>query len=166
MAIELRNYHADIAAQFARYRNNPHIFDNGYDKMPNPYTLKDAEEFIALQLAIEPAPRKLIYCDNEFTGEIGIIIQEDVFRLTAELGYSIAESFWGQGIATEAIRLMTEYAFTNFNIIRIEAGVFEFNKPSMKALEKNGFYLESIKKKAVFKNGKIIDDYIWVKLKE
>ena len=40
-----------------------------------------------------------------------------------------------------------------------------FNKASMKALEKNGYYLESIRKKSVIKNGQIIDDYIWVKLK-
>lgn len=166
MTIELKDYHTEIAAPFAKYRNNPHILDNGYDKTPNPFTLKDAQDFIAIQLATEPAQRKLIYCDNQFAGEIGISIKEDVFRLSAEIGYFIAEPFWGKGIATEAIRLMTAYAFTNFNIIRIEAGVFEFNKPSMRALEKNGFQLESIKKKAVFKNGKIIDDYIWVKLKE
>ena len=60
---------------------------------------------------------------------------------------------------------MTAYVFKNFNIIRIEAGVFSFNKPSMRVLEKNNFYLECIKKNAVIKNDKIIDDYIWVKLK-
>jgi RimJ/RimL family protein N-acetyltransferase len=60
---------------------------------------------------------------------------------------------------------MTAYTFLNFDIIRIEAGVFDFNKPSMRVLEKNGFELESIKKNAVIKNGKIISDYIWVKLK-
>ena len=36
----------------------------------------------------------------------------------------------------------------------------------MKVLEKNGYYLESVRKNAVIKNGEIIDDYIWVKLKE
>ena len=61
---------------------------------------------------------------------------------------------------------MTEYVFTNFDIIRIEAGVFDFNKPSMRVLEKNNFFLEGVRKKAVFKNGKIIDDYIWVLLKD
>lgn len=69
-------------------------------------------------------------------------------------------------MATQAIKKMTEYTFENFNVIRIEAGVFDFNKPSMKVLEKNGYYLESIRKQAVIKKGKIIDDYIWVKLKE
>jgi hypothetical protein len=48
--VELRNYQIDIAEQFAKYRNNLIIFDNGYDKVPNPFTLKDAKEFITLQL--------------------------------------------------------------------------------------------------------------------
>ena len=164
--VELKNYTIDIAEQLAQYRNNPIIFDNGYDRVPNPFTLEDAKELITQQLGKELAHRKLIYWENQFVGEIGITILDDVFRLGAEMGYFIGEPFWGKGIATKAIELMVDYAFTHFNIIRIEAGVFDFNKPSMRVLEKNGFHLESIKKNAVFKNGKIIDDYIWVKLKE
>jgi [ribosomal protein S5]-alanine N-acetyltransferase len=99
-------------------------------------------------------------------GEIGITIQEDIHRLCAEIGYFIAEPFWGKGIVTEAIKQMTEYTFSNFDVIRIVAGVFDFNQASMKALEKNGYYLESIRKKSVIKNGQIIDDFIWVKLKD
>lgn len=82
------------------------------------------------------------------------------------MGYFIGEPFWGKGIASKAIKLMTDYVFNNFNIIRIEAGVFDFNKPSMRVLEKNDFSIESIKRNAVIKNGKIINDHIWVKLKE
>lgn len=165
MLVELRDYHLEIIEPFAAYRNNQKIWDNGYDTVPNPFTLKDAKAFIIPKLGIVPATRKLIYWNNQFVGEIGITIQEDVFRLGAEMGYFIAEPFWGKGIATEAIRLMTAYAFTEFDIIRIEAGVYAFNKASMKVLEKNDFYLESIKRKAVIKNGEILDDYIWVKLK-
>lgn len=163
--VELRNYHIEIAQQYAEYRNNPIIFDNGYNKIPNPFTLKDAKAFISLQLKEKPAHRKLIYWNNQFVGEIGIHIKDDVFILSAEMGYFIGEPFWGNGIATKAIKLMTDYAFNNFNIIRIEAGVFAFNKPSMRVLEKNNFHLESIRKNAVLKNGKVIDDYIWIKLK-
>jgi RimJ/RimL family protein N-acetyltransferase len=164
--VELRNYQIEIAKQYAEYRNNPIIFDNGYDKVPNPFTLKDAKEFITNQLEKKPATRKLIYWKDQFVGEIGIEIKKDVFRLGAEIGYFIAEPFWGNGIASRAIKLMTDYTFKNFNIIRIEAGVFEFNKSSMRVLEKNDFHLEGIRRNAVLKNGKIIDDYIWIKLKE
>lgn len=165
MSVELKAYHLEVATRYTTFRNNQTIWDNGYDKVPHPFTLEDATEFIIKQLNKSPAPRKLIYWNNQFVGEIGITPHQDVFRLGAEMGYFIGEPYWGKGIATEAIRLMIDYAFTTFDLIRIEAGVFDFNKASMRVLEKNGFYLESIKQKAVFKNGVILDDYIWVKLK-
>jgi ribosomal-protein-alanine N-acetyltransferase len=164
--MEFRQYSHDYADTFAQMRNNPNVLNNGYDKTPNPFTKKDAIDFINIQLEKKTSQRFLIFYGNELAGEIGITIQEDVHRLCAEIGYFIAEPFWGKGLATEAIKKMTEYTFATFEIVRIIAGVFEFNKASMKALEKNGYYLESIRKKSVIKNGQIIDDYIWVKLKD
>jgi RimJ/RimL family protein N-acetyltransferase len=60
---------------------------------------------------------------------------------------------------------MTEYSFYYFDIVRIYAEVFESNKASMRALEKNGYYLEGVRRKSVFKNNVLMDDYIWVKLR-
>jgi ribosomal-protein-alanine N-acetyltransferase len=164
--MEFREYNLKYAEGFARLRNNPNVLDNGYDKTPNPFTYKDAIDFINVELEKMPPQRFLIFYENELAGEIGVTIQDDVHRLCAEIGYFIAEPFWGKGLATQAIKKMTEYIFTTFEVIRIIAGVFDFNKASMKALEKNGYYLESIRKKSVIKNGQIIDDYIWVKLKD
>jgi ribosomal-protein-alanine N-acetyltransferase len=164
--MEFRLYNLDYADSFAQMRNNPNVLDNGYDKTPNPFTKQDAIDFMNIQLSKKNTQRFLIFYNNELAGEIGITIQDDVHRLCAEIGYFIAEPFWGKGLATQAIKKMTDYAFANFEIVRMVAGVFEFNKASMKALEKNGYYLESIRKKAVIKKGEIIDDYIWVKLKD
>ena len=164
--MEFKPHTIDFAKEFAKMKNVPEILDNGYDKTPNPFTEKDALAFIQPHIGVSPHKRFLIYWNNEVAGEIGITMKEDVFRLSAEIGYFISKAFWGKGLATQAVKKMTEYAFANFDIIRIEAGVFDFNKPSMKVLEKNGYYLESIRKKAVIKKGQIIDDYIWVKLKE
>ena len=164
--MEFRSYSLDYTDTFAQMRNNPNILNNGYDKTPDPFTKRDAIDFITLQLNKKPPQRFLIFYNNELAGEIGITIQDDVHRLCAEIGYFIAEPFWGKGLATEAIKKMTEYTFATFDIIRLVAGVFDFNKASMKALEKNGYYLESIRKRSVIKNGQIIDDHIWVKLKD
>jgi RimJ/RimL family protein N-acetyltransferase len=95
-----------------------------------------------------------------------VTLKDDVYKKTAEIGYFIAEEYWGKGAATEAIKQMVSYVQKEFDIVRIYAEVFEFNRASMKALEKNGFYLESIRKKAAFKNNMIVDDYVWVKLLE
>src|SRR5882724_12784550 len=146
--MEFRKDSLEYAADFAVMRNNWVVLDNGYDSTPNPFTVEDAVAFIKKQINKQPAERFLIFHDNQLAGEIGITIKEDVFRLNAEIGYFIAQAFWGNGLATEAIKKMTDYVFTKFNSIRIIAGVFEFNKASMRALEKNGYYLESIRKNA------------------
>jgi RimJ/RimL family protein N-acetyltransferase len=99
-------------------------------------------------------------------GSIGVTLRDDVYRKTAEIGYFIGEEYWGKGIATEALRQMLLHVQKNFDVVRIFAEVFEYNKASMKALEKNGFYLECVRKKAAIKNNVILDDYVWVKLLE
>ena len=164
--IEFRPHKIELAKKFSEMKNIPEVLNNGYDKTPNPFTENDGIEFIKSEIGKKPTERFLIYWNNEIAGEIGITLKEDVFRLNAEIGYFISKNFWGKGLATQSVKKMTEYAFANFDIIRIEAGVFDFNKSSMKVLEKNGYYLESIRKKAVFKKGQIIDDYIWVRLKD
>jgi len=131
----------------------------------NSFTEGDALKLFQSEIDKKTAERFLIFWDGELAGEIGISLKKDVFRLNAEIGYFISKRFWGKGIATKAVKKMTEYAFDSFNIVRIVAGVFDFNKASMKVLEKNGYYLESVRKDAVIKNNKIIDDYIWVRLK-
>ena len=163
--MEFKPYSIDFAKEFALIKNIPEILDSGYDKAPNPYTEKDAFEFINKEINKTPAERFLIFWNNELVGEIGITVMKDVFRLNAEIGYFISKKYWGKGLATQAVKKMTEYTFDNFNVIRIVAGVFDFNKSSMKVLEKNGYYLESVRKNAAIKNNKIIDDYIWVILK-
>jgi len=163
--MEFKPHRIDFAKKFAEMKNIPEILDNGYDKTPNPYTEKDAIEFINQEIEKKPTERFLIYWNNEVAGEIGITLKKDVFRLNAEIGYFISKKFWGKGLATKAVKKMTEYTFEHFDVVRIVAGVFAFNKSSMKVLEKNGYYLESVRKNAVIKNGEIIDDYIWVKLK-
>ena len=60
---------------------------------------------------------------------------------------------------------MTDYCFENFAINRIVAEVFEYNKPSMRVLEKNGYFLETVSRKSVLKNDFLVDNFIWVKQK-
>jgi RimJ/RimL family protein N-acetyltransferase len=61
--------------------------------------------------------------------------------------------------------MMTEYTFENFSINRIVAEVFEYNRPSMRVLEKNGYYLQTVSRKGILKNDYLYDNYIWVNQK-
>ncbi len=143
--------------------NNKKIFDNLRDMMPYPYTLKDAEYFIDLIQDENPINNFAITFQYKFCGMIGVRPMTDVYRYSAEIGYWIGEPYWNKGIGTKAIGLCTQYAFDQLKMYRVFANVFEYNTTSIKVLEKNGFTLEGIGKKSVFKNGKIYDDYRYAK---
>lgn len=165
MYISLQLWKPEDAGSLAVYFNNIHILNNLRDFVPNPYTEKDAEKFISDQIELSPVRNFAIYNEAEIVGGIGINLLEDVYKMNVELGYWVAEPFWGRGIATIAIGLMTQYAFEHFSINRIVAEVFEKNRASMRVLEKNGYYLETVRRKGILKNDLLSDDYIWVKQK-
>jgi RimJ/RimL family protein N-acetyltransferase len=62
--------------------------------------------------------------------------------------------------------MITKYGFESLHLTRIFAGVFQHNKASMRVLEKNGYILECIKRKAVFKKNQILDEYYYANVNE
>ncbi len=89
---------------------------------------------------------------------------KDVYAKTVEVGYFIGENYWGKGIASAAVALILEAIKKNKEIVRIEAKIFGGNGASARVLEKNNFVLEGIRKNAIFKNGVIADEQVWVYL--
>jgi [ribosomal protein S5]-alanine N-acetyltransferase len=163
--VTLRQWINTDAQLLATYFNNANIWNNVRDYIPHPYTVEDAEKFIATQASIELTQNFAVLSNEEVVGGIGIILGEDVYKMNVELGYWVAEAFWGVGIATEAVRLMTEYIFQTFLVNRIIASVFEYNKTSMRVLEKNGYFLETVRRKGILKNDYLYDEFVWVKQK-
>lgn len=165
MEVHLREWRTEEAELLAKLANNKKIADNMRDIFPYPYTIQDASQWIALNETRIPKNTFAIEANGVFAGGCGIHPKDDVLRHSAEIGYWIAEPFWGKGIATDAVKQLLEITSIQFpNIVRLYAEVFEHNKASMRVLEKNGFYLECIRKKAVIKNNFVMDDYVWVKL--
>lgn len=152
--------HGDEAS-LARYANNRNIWRNLRDTFPHPYTLKDAEQWIRSASAENPPRNFAIIIEGEAAGGIGFVLKNDVYRNAAEIGYWLGEEFWGCGIITEAVHAMTEYAFANFDICRIQAGVYEWNPASMRVLEKAGYALEARLRKSIIKDGEMIDELIY-----
>lgn len=163
--VRIRPWHEQDADQLALLFNNVHIWNNMRDHIPHPYSIDDANTFIAAQAELSPVQNFAILFGDEIAGGIGILLKSDVYRMNVELGYWIAEPFWGKGIATEAVRQMTDYVFQHFLINRIVAEVFEYNKASMRVLEKNGYHLETVTRKGILKNDYLYDNFYWVKQK-
>ncbi len=163
--IQLRHWQLDDATALAQILNNKNIVANLRDGIPFPYTVSDAADFLTKVAVPKSLYHFCIEVNKEVAGSISIFPKEDVYRKTAEIGYYIAEPYWKRGIATKAIGLITNYAWKNLDIVKLYAEVFEFNKASMRALEKSNYHLEGIRKKNVIKNGAFWDDYLWVKFK-
>lgn len=164
--VTLRNLEMSDKYRLAELMNNKNIWDNLRDRLPFPYTVSDAEFFINLTQNDVSNENFAIEYNKEFCGVIGLILQNGVYRKSAEIGYWIGEPYWGKGIATKAVRIITKYGFENFDLTRIYAGVFEHNAGSMKVMEKNGYKKEAIFKKAIIKNDKILDEHRYSILKE
>ncbi len=163
--IALREFRDSDSFKLATLCNNNKIHDNLRDLIPFPYLEQDAKYFINLCRNENPKTNLAIEFNGEFAGVIGLGLQTDVYKLSAEIGYWLGEPFWGKGIATRAVRLMLDYGFSTLGVVRIYSSVFDYNKPSQRVLEKAGFELEGIFRKAVFKNAKIYDEYRYAKLK-
>jgi [ribosomal protein S5]-alanine N-acetyltransferase len=164
----LRPFRDGDEASLVENANNIKIFNNVKDTFPHPYTHADAVWWVnANKQSDKPTTCFAIDVDGDAIGAIGIIIGSDIQRVTTEIGYWLGENYWGKGITTEALKRMTDYAFKTFpELVRLWAGVFEYNKSSMQVLEKAGFELEGIRKKGAIKNGVVIDEYVYVKFRE
>lgn len=160
--ITLKPWSLNDIEQLVSLFNNINIWNNMRDYIPHPYTAADAEAFITAQTEITPAINFAIMDGDELVGGIGIELETDIYRMNVQLAYWIGVPFQGKGIATKAVFQMTAYVFQNFVVNRIIAEVFEYNKPSMRVLEKNGYFLETVSRKGILKNEFLYDNYIWV----
>jgi [ribosomal protein S5]-alanine N-acetyltransferase len=157
----LRPWRAGDEASLVRYADNRNVSRNLKDRFPYPYTAADAREWIAHASTRASSTSFAIVVDGAAVGGIGIEPGTDVHRHSAEIGYWLGEPFWGRGIATEALRAMTEYAFAHFDICRLEAGVFDWNPASARVLEKAGYNLEGRARCAVVKDGRLGDRLLY-----
>ena len=149
-----------------KYANNRNVWINLKDHFPHPYTMEDAEAWVQSQQDRDTPTNFAIANADEAIGAIGLRLQGDVFRRSAEVGYWLGEPFWGQGIATQALRALTEYAFTTFDLVRLYATVKEWNPASARVLEKCGFTLEGRLRKSATKDGKTIDTLLYALVRE
>lgn len=165
-SISLAPIHRKEAPTLAQLANNKKIWDNMRDYMPYPYALNDAYTFLE-QIAENPSLTVLgIKLNGKLCGVIGLNRQTDIYRHSAEVGYWIGEEYWGKGIATVALGLISYYAFNELRLERIYSSVFEYNPASMRVLEKNGFLKEGTGIRSALKNGKLWNEHRYALLKE
>ncbi len=164
----LREWRQSDAADVVRYANNDKIARNLRDVFPHPYTLADAENFINSCLEADETCQlfRAITVDGHAVGSVGLLLGRDVYQKNAELGYWLAEDFWGRGIMTQTVRQICREGFSRWDIQRIYAEPFAYNIASRRVLEKAGFTLEGIMRQGVFKRGQVCDSCMYALLRE
>lgn len=138
------------------------------------YTMKRPSEYYQLDFQKDLINQKIAKAKNDIEYNFGIFkIDNDeligtigLFRIlrdplqSAIIGYSLSKNHNGKGYATEAVKLVLDYAFTILKLHRIEAGVMPHNLGSIRVLEKAGFEKEGISKSNVKINGKWEDHQV------
>ncbi|KAL1883875.1 hypothetical protein VTK73DRAFT_7663 [Phialemonium thermophilum] len=190
----VRPYHPSDGPALAKVADDPEIARYMRNTFPSPYTLKDAENWIAIattptddRLGIELPPflnfailacpepgvgtgsesgREVAddgvdeqnYSDFVFAGGIGLRTMDDVESRTMELGYWLGRGFRRRGIASEAVRSFSRWAFEAIpQLLRIETRVFGPNEASVRLLSRCGYVFEGSRRHAVCKRGVVMD---------
>jgi [ribosomal protein S5]-alanine N-acetyltransferase len=153
----VRSWRTGDAEALARHANNRKIWLNLRDAFPYPYGLRDAREFIKTVRTRTPETLFAIASGGEAVGGIGFVLHPDVERVSAEIGYWLAEPHWGRGIATEALVAVTAHAISAHALTRVYALPFARNVASCRVLEKAGYALEARLRRSAIKDGVVID---------
>lgn len=134
--------HADAAA-LARLADDRDVWLGLRNLFPHPYGIGDV-----------------------LAGGIGYTRRTDVERIGAEVGYWLGRAFWGRGIATAALRLLTAHAFAaDPGLRRLWAVPFVTNVASARVLEKAGYTREGTLRESAIKDGRVLDQRMYAMLR-
>ena len=160
----IRSFRPTDAASITKHVGTYSVTRN-MSSIPYPYTINDAECWIATATSHTPERHFAIAVDDEAVGGIGLEIGDSgrivVCDHCAEIGYWLSESFWGRGIMSEAASALTEWAFATLGLIRIHAAVYARNSASARVLEKTGYQLEGRQRARYLRDGELIDGLMY-----
>jgi RimJ/RimL family protein N-acetyltransferase len=98
----------------------------------------------------------LVVANGEPVGNLGYgDVNADWGR--AEVGYAVHPDHWGEGYATEAVALLTRYAFAERRLEKLVGSVYAHNPASMRVLEKAGYAKEAVLEREAFVSGERVD---------
>ncbi|MBR3479017.1 MAG: GNAT family N-acetyltransferase [Bacteroidaceae bacterium] len=161
--MELRHWEISDAKELMKLCN---AVDRRYlsDHLPNPYTEKDAEEWLKMVTNNDASTGiyRAIVCDGKLIGSISVEKKDD----DAEIGYMLLNEYSNKGLATEAVKQICSIAFKILSLEQITANVFQPNNASIRVLLKNGFKYKGSIPNAVIKDGAVYDLLIYVLTKE
>ena len=163
----VREWQGADAESITPQANDRRVWLGLRDAFPHPYAVEDARRFIAMARQRSPHTSFAIEVDGKVAGGIGYTEHSDVERIGAEVGYWLGHEYWGRGIATAALRLLTQHAFrVNAELRRLYAVPYSSNLASARVLEKAGYRREGTLRQSAIKDGRVLDQWIYSILRE
>ncbi|MFY7863898.1 GNAT family N-acetyltransferase [Roseateles sp.] len=157
----LRELRLGDAPSLAAHADDMAVWRNLFDGFPHPYTLADAQAWCGGGWR-DGGHVWGIEVDGQIIGCIGFEAQAGWLRCNAEIGYWIGQAFWRRGICSEALRLVTAWAWANQpDLNRLSAGIFAWNQGSQAVARSAGYLLEAKLPQSAFKAGHLIDRVVW-----
>ena len=161
----VRDWSLADKTSLVRLADNRNVWRNLTHRFPNPYTDTDADSWLGSQVRRPASNNWAIEIDGVAVGGVGIEPGEGVFARSARFGYWLGEPYWGRGVMTAVVRATVDHVFGVFDLVRLEAPVFEWNPASMRVLEKCGFLREGVLRRSVLKDGQIIDAMLYARVR-
>jgi RimJ/RimL family protein N-acetyltransferase len=137
----LRSFRADDVADSRAYRDDPE-FARYLPHIPQPFTQKDAEEFVArnMEEPWETLPTFAVVLDGHVIGTVNFEI--DATTRVAMIGYALSRAHWGRGLATEAATAALAWVLSEHDLVEIWASTDADNRRSRRVMDKLGMTLE------------------------
>ena len=151
----------DVSESYRRWMNDPEVTQYTESRF-FPHSIDSLREYVSrfagdrrnLFLAI------VLRAGDRHIGNIKLGPIDWIHR-RGDIGILIGEKdCWGQGYATEAIRMLTDYAFHGLNLRRVTAGCYATNLASQKAFLKAGWHQEGVRQGQYFSAGGYVDEVL------
>ena len=156
----LRPLRGTDALSLQRHADDPLVAQHLFDGFPQPYTLAHAQAWCEGQ-HLEPAFAHVLGVAverDEVAGCISVTPQNGMWACSAIVGYWLGRAHWQQGVMSQALTLLTEWAWTALPATtRLWAPIFARNVASQRVAAKAGYALEGRMPLSILKSGQPID---------
>jgi ribosomal-protein-alanine N-acetyltransferase len=165
----LREFHGTDASAVHAYASDAEVVQH---QVWGPNTESETKIFIEHSISNQLKTPRTVY---EFaivlkdSGELiggGGIHPTDPHQTIADMGYTLAKKYWGQGYGTEAAQCMTDFGFQVLKLHRIWATCRPENFASARVLEKCGMIREGYLQKNIWQRDRWVDSLLYAIVKE
>ena len=159
--LTLRPFQDSDVEDALSYRDDPE-FARFLAHIPQPFTRRDAEAFVALNMSEpwERFPTFAVVLEGTLIGTVNFGVDADM--RVAMLGYAIGRAWWGRGLATEAVRAAIAWAVDTFSLVRIWASTDVRHVRSRRVLEKLGMQRDALRVgDHIGRAGELVDEVVY-----